>query len=290
MRKVLKNHDEVCHVWAQQTQSEGRAGNIFFEGKSIYSYGRHFEMARFVDDETVFITSRGYSVSTAKHLSLVRRAVRHKTVFTVPDFTYHPDNVRYLIEKARDHFDKAKRARKHADWKMRYARETVETTRAYITKFAVQVPDSHVEVWQALHTDTYLNSEVQAALLAKARDAQAAEREATKQARLAREREEAEQLAKWVAGDAAWGRFSEMRLRVKDEHVETTHGARVPVIEARKLYRAMKAGIDVTGQQVGYYRVTCVTESELVVGCHRIPLSEVERIAPEVMNKPLVEV
>ncbi len=290
MRKVLRNHDEVCHVWAQQNQSEGRAGNIFFEGKSIYSYGRHFEMARFVDDETVFITTRGYSVSTAKHLSLVRQAVRHKTVFTVPNFTYHPDNVRYLIDKARDHFDKAKRARKRAEWEMGYGRASVETTRKYITKFQVAVPDSHVEVWQALHTDTYLNSEVQAALLAKARDAQAVEREATKQARLAREREEAEQLEKWVAGDVAWGRFSEMRLRVRDEHVETTHGARVPVSEARKLYRALKAGLDVVGQQVGYYRVTRATDSELVIGCHNIPMREVERIAPEVMKTQYAKV
>ena len=199
MRRVLKNHDEVCHVWAQQTQSEGRAGNIFFRDKSIYSYGRHFEMARFIDDETVFITPRRYSVSTTNHLSLVRQAVRHKTVFTVPDFTYHPDNVRYLIDKARDHFDKAKRARKYADWPMQAARTTVESIRAYITKFQVQVPESHVELWQALHTDTYLNGEVQAALLAKARAAQVAEREATKQARLKREAEEAAQLAKWVS-------------------------------------------------------------------------------------------
>ena len=290
MRRVLKNHDEVCHVWAQQTQSEGRAGNIFFRDKSIYSYGEHFEMARFVDEETVFITTRGYSVSTANHLSLVRQAVRHKTVFTVPDFNYHPDNVRYLIEKARDHFDKAKRARKYADWEIRSGRETVQTTRDYITKFQVPVPDSHMELWQALHTDTYLNGEVQAALLAKARAAQVAEREAAKQARLKREAEEAAQLAKWVAGELSYGRFSAMRLRVKEGEVQTTHGATVPVIEARKLYRALKAGLDVVGQQVGYYRVTCVTESELVVGCHRIPLSEVERIAPEVMSKPLVEV
>ena len=72
--------------------------------------------------------------------------------------------MRYLIEKARDHFDKAKRARKYADWPMQAARATVESIRAYITKFQVQVPESHVEVWQALHTDTYLNGEVQAAL------------------------------------------------------------------------------------------------------------------------------
>ena len=289
MRRVFKNYDEVCHVWAQQTQSQGRAGNIFFEGKSIYSYGRHFEMARFIDNATVFITTRRYSVSTTNHLSRVQRAVSHKTVFTVPDFNSHPDNVRYFIEQAREHFDKAKRARKYADWPMQAARATVESIRAYITKFQVQVPESHMELWQALHTDTYLNGEVQAALLAKARAAQVAEREAAKQARLKREAEEAAQLAKWVAGELSYGRFSAMRLRVKEGEVQTTHGARVPVIEARKLYRAIKAGLDVVGQQVGYYRVTRVTDSELVIGCHIIPMSEVERIAPEVMNKPLVE-
>ena len=289
MRTVLRNHDEVCHVWAQQTQSQGRAGNIFFEGKSIYSYGRHFEAARFMDSETVLVNSYRYSVSTAQHLSLIRQAVRHKQVFTVPSMTDHRENVTYLIEQARDHFDRAKRARKRAEWEMGHGREVVDDTRAYITKFRVAVPDSHVELWQALHTDTYLNSEVQAQLLAKARAAQAAEREATKQARIAREREEAERLEQWVRGEMGWGRFSAMRLRVKDDEVQTTHGARVPIIEARKLYRALKAGMNIEGQQVGYYRVTRVTESELVVGCHNIPLSEVERIAPEVMSKPLVE-
>lgn len=290
MRTVLRNHDEVCHVWAQQTQSEGKAGNIFFAGKSIYSYGRHFEAARFVDSETVLINSDRYSVSTAQHLSLIRQAIRHKQVFTVPTMTDHRANIVYLIEKARDHFDKAKRARKRAEWEMECGREVVADTRAYITKFQVQVPDSHVEVWQALHTDTYLNSEVQAALLAKARAAQAAEREATKQARLRREAEEAAQLAKWVAGELPWGRFAAMRLRVKDDEVQTTHGATVPLIEARKLYRAMKAGVNIEGQQVGYYRVTRVTESELVIGCHNIPLSEVERIAPEVMQTQLEKI
>jgi hypothetical protein len=289
MRRVFSNHSEVCHVWAQQKQSQGKSGNIFFDGVSIYSYGRHFEMARFIDEETVFITSRGYSVSTAKHLSLVRGAVQHKTVYTVPQFTYHPDNVRYFIEKARDHFDKAKRARKYQDWEIQSGREAVETTRAYITKFQVPVPESHVELWQALHTDTYLNGEVQAQLLAKAKAAQAAEREEQKQRRLERERKEAEQLEKWMLGTLPYGRFSAMRLRVHEDEVQTTHGASVPLIEARKLYRALKAGVDVAGQRVGYYTITRVTAGELVVGCHMIPLSEVERIAPEVMSKLLVE-
>lgn len=289
MKRVFSNHSEVCHVWAQQGQSEGRASRIFFEGPSIYSYGRHFEMARFVDANTVFITSRRYSVSTAKHLSMVRGAVSHKTVFEVPSFTDHAENVRHYIERARGTFDKAKRARTSTTYLLGVAKHTVTILREYLEQFPTPIPESHAELWTALDHGTYLDSEVQASLLKKEREAKKAELESQRLAREAREREEQERLEKWIAGELGYGYFSAMRLRVKENEVETTHGARVPVIEARKLYRALKAGVSVEGQQVGYYRVTRVTDSELVIGCHNIPLSEVERIAPEVMSKPLVE-
>ena len=135
MKQVLSNHHEVCHVWAQQKQDEGRASRIFFEDKSIYSYGRHFEMARFIDANTVFITTRGHSVSTAKHLSLVRGAVSHKTVFQVPSFTYHAENVRHYIELARGYFDKAKRARTSTTYLLGAAKRTVTTLRGYLEQF-----------------------------------------------------------------------------------------------------------------------------------------------------------
>lgn len=289
MKRVFSNHAEVCHVWAQQKQSEGKASRIFFEGPSIYSYGRHFEMARFIDANTVFITSRRYSVSTAKHLSMVRGAVSHKTVFEVPSFTDHAENVRHYIERARGTFDKAKRARTSTTYLLGVAKHTVTILREYLEQFPTPIPESHAELWTALDHGTYLDSEVQASLLKKEREAKKAELESQRLAREAREREEKERLEKWIAGELGYGYFSAMRLRVKENEVETTHGAKVPVIEARKLYRAMKAGLDVVGQQVGYYRVTRVTDSELVIGCHNIPLSEVERIAPEVMSKPLVE-
>jgi hypothetical protein len=290
MKRVFRNHDEVCHVWAQQTQSEGKAGNIFFEGKSIYSYGRHFEAARFVDAGTVFITTRRYSVSTAKHLTLVCRAVSHKQVFEVPSFTNHAENVQYYIDRARESFDKAKRARTSTTYLLGVAKHTVTILREYLEQFPTPIPESHAELWIALDHGTYLDGAVQATLLKKEREARKAELESQRLAREAREREEQERLEKWIAGEMGYGYFSAMRLRVRENEVETTHGARVPVIEARKLYRALKAGVNIEGQQVGYYRVTRVTDSELVIGCHNIPLSEVERIAPEVMSKPLVEV
>lgn len=290
MRTVLRNHDEVCHVWAQQKQAAGRSGNIFFERESIYSYGRHFEMARFIDDETVFITSRGYSVSTAKHLSLVRGAVRHKTVYTVPQFDYHPDNVRYFIEQAKASYDKAKRARTNVSWHINDAKAQVDQARRYMTQFKVDVPAGQRDLWVALHTETYLNGDVQAALLAKEREARKAKLESQKQRRLEQERKEAERLAEWIAGTLAYGHFSAMRLRVYNDEVQTTHGARVPIIEARKLYQALKAGVDVSGQRIGHYTVTRVEGEYIIIGCHTIPLSEIERIAPEVMQTRLEKI
>lgn len=290
MRRVFSSNSEVCHVWAQQKQAAGRSGNIFFEGVSIYSYGRHFEMARFVDAETVFITSRGYSVSTAKHLSLVRGAVRHKTVYRVPQFTYHPDNVRYFIGQAKASYDEAKRARKYVTSRMDEAKRYVEQARQYMTQFKVEVPAEQCDLWVALHTETYLNGDVQAALLAKEREAQKAERESTRLLREAEEKRQAELLEQWVAGTLAYGQFSAMWLRVYNDEVQTTHGARVPIIEARKLYQALKAGVDVSGQRIGHYTVTRVEGEYIIIGCHTIPLSEIERIAPEVMQTRLEKI
>ena len=284
MRKGFSNHHEVCHIWAQQKQSEGKASRIFFEDKSIYSYGRHFEMARFIGANTVFITTRKYSVTTAKHLSLVRRAVSHKTVFEVPSFTDHAENVQHYIELARESFDKAKRARTPPPPPLGVAKNTVTVLREYLEQFPTPIPESHAELWTALDHGTYLDGEVQAQLLKKEREARKAELDSQRLAREAREREEQELLEKWIAGEIGYGFFSAMRLRVRENEVETTHGAKVPLIEARKLYRALKAGINVAGQHIGHYTVTRLDQEEIIIGCHRIPLAEIERIAPQVMN------
>jgi hypothetical protein len=80
MRKVFSSHSEVAKVWAQRSQSEGRATNVFFEGDTIYSWGRHFAMARWFKHEqtgepAVLVTTDTYSVSTSKHQSIVWRAI-----------------------------------------------------------------------------------------------------------------------------------------------------------------------------------------------------------------------
>ena len=76
-----------------------------------------------------------------------------------------------------------------------------------------------------------------------------------------------------------------MALRVKDDQIETTKGARIPVSEApvlwRLITRAMKGERDYeVGQPVGVYRLTKIgRDGSLVVGCHNIPYSETSMVA-----------
>ena len=79
--KTVFNTDEIAHLWRHQTQDNARnsGSNFYFQGRSIYSYGSHFEIARLVtkpDGSTlVLFTPRSYSNTTSKHISIVRQSL-----------------------------------------------------------------------------------------------------------------------------------------------------------------------------------------------------------------------
>lgn len=55
--------------------TSGTGSNLFIDGNTIYSYGYHFAVAKRTGDATANITTRRYSQSTARHVSLVRSAL-----------------------------------------------------------------------------------------------------------------------------------------------------------------------------------------------------------------------
>lgn len=84
--KTVFNTAMVAHVWAQGRQEEGRTpgpGRVFFEGPRLYSYGRHFLTAYRLPDGAAFLNSARYSVSTSRHQSDARHAIRGR-VYPMP--------------------------------------------------------------------------------------------------------------------------------------------------------------------------------------------------------------
>ena len=49
----MKTNSEIAHIWANQLEYRGQQENLFFSGKTIYSYGYHFAIAKLVVYKTV---------------------------------------------------------------------------------------------------------------------------------------------------------------------------------------------------------------------------------------------
>ncbi len=70
-------------------------------------------------------------------------------------------------------------------------------------------------------------------------------------------------------------------LRLDGENIRTYRNASIPVTVAKGLWRRLQRGEDVTGFSLGHYTVTKLENGILTVGCHNIPMSEIEHIAQE---------
>ncbi|MEM7225573.1 MAG: hypothetical protein AAF495_21525 [Pseudomonadota bacterium] len=86
MSEPLASDARVAQIWASG-RSAGEIsddGLLFFEGETIFSFGRHFPIARH-QGGAVLVTTESYPVPTTAHIALVRDAVADCRIFTVPD-------------------------------------------------------------------------------------------------------------------------------------------------------------------------------------------------------------
>jgi hypothetical protein len=135
----IHNSDQVAHLWANkaQTNAKSHTKQFYFEGDTIYSYGKHFPIARLTGinvktnvgnrdihygqfgektayslREVVLFTTKSYSNTTAKHKCLVNRALSQDpryTVLYVENVTQGTEkqNLQALLERVKDCIKKA---------------------------------------------------------------------------------------------------------------------------------------------------------------------------------------
>ena len=54
---------------------EAKTKHMFIDGRNLYSYGYHFPIAVRLEGNIFILNEDGYSVTTARHKSLLKRAV-----------------------------------------------------------------------------------------------------------------------------------------------------------------------------------------------------------------------
>lgn len=286
--KTVFTNSEVCHVWAQQRQYEGRngTGSIFFRGGTIYSYGEHFPMARILREHgfVALLNSDSYSVTTSRHQNTVYWAVNHMRCFHVPNVMasgkkQHKKNYQYLIADYKRCLKKAAATRTWQGMWLDNAQKALDSANEYTKLFKLGYRQKAFE---------YDEKELKAALARERK--QARKRNAAR-----REKEEKEyrkQLAAWRAGGYRGHLLSRrgVMLRVKGDNVETTRGASFPVKHAERAWPLILACRKKTREFVtngktihlGHYQIDKIdVNGNVRAGCHNVKFIEIQRVAKE---------
>lgn len=270
MKKVFRgDNSTVAHYWANKIQSEASNGsNFFYENDIIYSYGRHFQIAKHVinenRDRAVLFTQQTYSNTTAKHISIVKQACNHLNVIYCksPDST-HDANFAHWLSMAEGIAAKLLKATKPE----KYLNE-LNSVRGYTEKYAtfwgLTIPITLRSVLDIENKEQYKNySDNKQAVL-----------KAEEKARKTREKKEhAKQLKKWLSGETnrLYSRNDRDYLRMNENgEIETTQGVKVGLVQARIFWKLIKDGKLSVGDNIAQYTVDSIGDN-IKIGCHTFP-------------------
>lgn len=229
----------------------------------------------------------------------------------------HLENLKWFIDNVDGNKKLLEKGRRNLEWVMRGIQESVAKLLDYADRFAVptsKLPAQHKKKFALFKKNPkmpYTKSDLEAIEAFKARESRHNERErqinnqkgplyekylkgVEARERKAAEKARLEALAEnerrdaWLRGESVsypqlWGESH--KLRVIGDRIETTGRAEISLKAARRFWDRFKSGASVDGFDFGPYKADedgAVEDGVLRVGCHRIPVSELSRIAQAV--------
>lgn len=306
MQTVFTN-SECAHIWSTQSQDHGTTsnGNLYFNNDTIYSYGSHFPIARFIDSDTVLFTTKHYSMTTNQHMSLVWQAIpRYIKIFYVPYIEninyYHIENIKYIASEVSEYIRKGTYSRQNCQsnyWQ--YAINEIDKLHEYAKYFKqignIKLNKGLSEVYNYDIEDLQrLADNMQAKIQRYESEKNCIQDEKNRQ----NIETEKQNIAIWKTGDTTYSYFPYSRytyLRIKDNKIETSKGANIPIIGCRRIWQLIQSIIngDCTFNQIQstdiyskinkafypYHLHNIDSTGNITVGCHYIPYTELEDIA-----------
>lgn len=315
IKKVFQSADQVLHLWANQSQDNARCANVFFEGTKCYSYGYHYELGRLVEYKgmtVALINTRGYSVTTSKHISSAFSAASHLVSLGYsekPAFETVTGYIRQALLEKQDglindlfnHFNATK-------FGYRYQSESLEKqyqsncfnwgTDWGVEKRVIEfnalceklghreyILDLNNDFIDTFNAHVYMRIKRGAELTSPEAEAKREKQREQREAALIRKAEK--QVNDWRNGGQltdAVRNFKYQLIRVKNDTVETSKGASVPLSHAVRLLSLIQSGKVKDGERIGHFTFNSIVksapnthdggESVIRIGCHSILLSE----------------
>lgn len=277
MKTVFSSNSELAHVWANQLQNEGRGNSMFFQGPVIYSYGTHYEIARFVEapngQKVCFVNSNGYSNSTAKHTSHVWNAIPDGIlVFKVPFI-----NGTQGYWHRQSHFIEINRLDKVIESMLIQCQNLVFDQLNAVSRFHAFFQANNIfneiqEICTLFGLDIPARPENWNKAKEKADNLRATQGEREKAKELKKLGKDKELLNKWLNHEyngQLYGIPVHLRLSKDGTQVETTKGAKVETSKALVLLEKLQK-YDAVGEKINGFTVIENTLDYVKIGCHLI--------------------
>jgi hypothetical protein len=270
MKNVFTN-SELAHVYANQSQPTGRnsSGSFYFDGKAIYSYGRHFPIAKIVTNqqgiEVMLFTFRTYSNTTGKQVSIVRSATRqYNKIYCYNPNGTHTDNFNGWLQLAEMEAFKLRKAKKPEIYLNELGRLSNQVN-TYANYFGIQIPVTLMAVLSI--KDKKENLEY----MTKKEELLRIERAKKEKAQKI---EYKEKLKKWFNFETSrvYSGFNLDFLRLNDNRIETTQAVQIPIELAKRLHNKIKDNTLQVGEQLLSYRVDEIGDI-IKIGCHNFKRS-----------------
>ena len=271
--KKVNTSENVAHLFANQLQGEARTqtNNFYFNGKSIYSYGSHFCIAKFIDDKMLLFTERGYSNTTAKHINHVWNATSHiiKIHCAYPTGS-HEQNFNFWLIEAENSVAKLKNARKPEIYLTELQRTKDKATK-YAEYFGIDLPitlENVLKVTEKTEVLEYLETKQ------KYIDAE------NKRKETELKKQHAKELKLWKGFEkqSLYLRNGFDYLRKDTDNFQTSQGVKIPIAVGLRFYNNLKNKSIKVGDKFLYYTINEVTDKLIKIGCHTITFKEINTI------------
>ena len=266
MKKVFTDISTIAHLWANQLQDEARnSGNFYFNGSTIYSYGGHFPIAKHIEkdgERAVLFTTRGYSNTTARHISVTRQAASHLNVIKCynPNTTHEENFNRWKIdaELVAAKLPKAKKPEKYLN-ELEYINSQANK---YAQFFGLELPAILTTILSIKDKNEYTAYHDQKTAILEAERLK-------REAELKKQHKKA--LNEWKTGktNRLYIRIQTdyLRLNKESERIETTQAVQIPMELAKRLFYSIKENTLKVGDKVLNFEVNEVG-TKVKIGCH----------------------
>ncbi len=288
----------VAHNWANKYEGKYKkdttAGSLFYEGKTIYSYGYHFAIAKHVlgfartgeqIKPAILFTTRGYSNTTARHISVVRQATHGLVIYCAyPDKDHDANLNQWLKDAELCHYksNKAKQQRTKLGALAGLA-EIEKEAKIYCEFFGLDIATEAPVLVEALKcNDTaqlaeYTVKKEQAQKVAEAHRQKELKKKHAKELRKFR----AFQVQRLYTHDGN----DYLRFNTESQRIETSQAVEIPLRTGKAFYKQILQTVKtsncvICGQQfMDRYEIKEINKDFVIVGCHKISIKEVQKLA-----------